>query len=201
MTTTQLFAKEGLKGGVVLSACLFVCFILGFNFFSLLLFAMLFFWIFIFRNPERLPNEQVENVLLSPCDGRIENIEYVHGGVLLTFRVGIMDVGILRAPLSFDEQVRQEKRNGLKFYCFGDDYKERLNSKVFLETNVFSLQITPEIFDARIYPLNHKVRRGDRMGFCKMGILKMKIILNTVELKLNIGDIVRGGETILGYVK
>lgn len=200
MTTTQLFAKEGLKGGIVLGVCLFVCFILGLNFFALLLLAMLLFWIFIFRNPERLPNERVENILLSPCDGKIEDIEYIHGGVLLTFRVGIMDVGILRAPLNLNEQITQEKRNGLRLYCFEDDYKERLNSKVFLETSVFSLQIIPEIFDAKVYPLS-EIKRGDRIGFCKMGILKMKIILNTVELKLNIGDIVRGGETILGYVK
>lgn len=200
MTTTQLLAREGVRGGIILFICFCCAFIFSFKIFSFLLLVILLFWIFIFRNPERLPSEYIENMLLSPCDGRIENIEYVNDSIILTFKIGITDVGILRSPLNIKELSNQYRIHGLKLFCFEDNFREKINSNFFLENNKIALQIIPEIFDAKLYSLD-TLKIGERMGFCKMGILRMKILLNTVELKINIGDIVRGGETILGYVK
>lgn len=200
MTNTQVLAKEGLRGFVVLFFFCLVCFFFDFFILSYFLLFCLVFWAYIFRNPERLPEERLEGVYLSPCDGRIENIEYLDDRLLLTFRIGLLDTGVLRAPFDYKEEIKMKEIKGLNLYLSENRIKEKLNTKVELDGGDFDMEVMSEIFPAKFY-LPIRWRMGDRIGFCKAGVLRLRLNLKAVDLKINIGDIVKSGETLLGYRK
>ncbi|WP_104697721.1 MULTISPECIES: hypothetical protein [unclassified Helicobacter] len=199
-THTQAPAKEGLAGFITL---LFLCGVFFLFDFSLLFYftsVCLIFWVYIFRNPERFSKERLKDVFLSPCDGRIENIEYLDNQVLLTFKIGLLDVGLLRAPFDYEGGMKIDVTNGLKLYLSDNRAKEELNARIRLEGEGFSMEVVSEIFPARFYSLIDW-KMGERIGFCKAGTLRLKFNPEAVDLKINIGDIVKSGETLLGYRK
>lgn len=199
MTTTQILAKEGIKGGLVLLVLFLLAVAAGSEFFIILFLLALGFWLFMFRNPERLPSERLPNALMAPCDGVIENIEYASDAILVTLKIGLLDVGVLRAPFVMQNPSFQ-KQEGLSVYLASDEKKEALNARYGLKVEDFEMMITPELFGAKIYGLG-SFCTGERIGFCKVGRLRLQLKPNFVELKVNIGDILKSGETLLGYVR
>ena len=199
MTTTQILAKEGIRGGLVLLVLFLLAVAVGSEFFVILSLMASGFWFFMFRNPERLPSERLPNALMAPCDGMIENIEYTSNALFVTLKIGLLDAGVLRAPFVM-QNPNLQKQEGLSVYLASDEKKEALNARYSLKVEDFEMTITPELFGAKIYSLGNFCT-GDRIGFCKAGKLRLQLKPNFVELKSNIGDIVKSGETILGYVR
>ena len=78
--------------------------ILDLQFFQVLSFAFVIFFLFVFRNPEReLPNFEAKSVL-SPVDGKVLSIDTLSQddtyGYMLTVDTTYKDVGVLRAPMN-----------------------------------------------------------------------------------------------------
>ncbi|PAF46921.1 hypothetical protein BKH46_05610 [Helicobacter sp. 12S02634-8] len=203
MTSTQFIAKEGYRGVVVLFICVLVCWWLGWEFLGFLAFVCLVLWFYAFRNPERLPEDRLNSIVLAPIDGKITQITSLEGSVCLCIKVGWFDVGVLRAPVdSLSYQIT--KRNGLFLHFAQEGLKNRLNTKIVFssdEQNLFDMELFPEFFtSARLYAKKDFIA-NERMGFMKLGSVCVKFPANFLDLKVNVGDTIKGGETLIGYIK
>lgn len=111
-TTTQIIAKEGWKYLLFI----FVVFLISlvFDLFSWVFLVILFFTAYMFRNPERLPAEDDDMAVLSPCDGNITSISkasYADGKEYIKVEIQktLIDASMLRAPtlMSIKKTVRK----------------------------------------------------------------------------------------------
>lgn len=200
MSRTQFIAKEGFRGLLIGIGVLLIAFLFNFE---LILFCSLFFimlWVFAFRNPERHPAERAENGILAPCDGTIINIIYENGLVNFVIQIDWGDVGLVRAPYRTSD-IQINILNGLKSTFILPETKELLNTKIYYLSKNFDMMIKPEVFKANLFNCPD-VYAGDRIGFCKLGTVEVVFkdtFLNMQEIKVGVGDTVKGGETLLGY--
>ena len=115
MGHTQIIAKEGWNQIII--ALMVFLFFYAISFLAWVFFAILLFTIFIYRNPERILEEDDELSFVAPIDGKIINIAKVNlrdGTPMLSvvIKKAIWDVGIMRAPMAMSI-VEIKKRFGL----------------------------------------------------------------------------------------
>lgn len=202
MTSTQIIAKEGYKGIAIICILVIVFLLFGWNILIFLSFLCLILWIFAFRNPERISKDKQNRVLLAPVDGEVVKIEYQDNMVEILFKIDWFDVGLIRAPINL-EGFQISSKKGLFLHNSSQQIKEALNTKIelFSPERNFKLEIFPEIFSkARFYESN-SVLIGERIGFIKLGYVKMSLESIFLDIKVNVGDKIKGGETSIGYIK
>lgn len=198
MRNVQFLAREGQRGAFFLVVLLVLCCLFGFKSLLELVLVLLVLWVFLFRNPERVI-PKIKEAILAPCDGRITNITYQEDMVVLEMQISIYDVGIIRAPYASDELSIQRKFGFLSAFL-GNEIKKKFNASVQWQSNYFSMTVYPEFLACKTYE-GVDLYGGDRIGFCKSGILSLSMKQDFVDLKINIGDKIKSGETILGYKK
>ncbi|MCE3038261.1 phosphatidylserine decarboxylase [Helicobacter anatolicus] len=199
MTRTQFLAKEGVKGIAIGILILIFAFIFELE---IVVFFSLFFlivWACIFRNPERYPAERSENVVLAPCDGKIIDIQYQGGYITIVVRIDWVNVGLIRAPYT-TQNIEIKTSHGLKTTFLSSSIIEAMNTKIYFSSDKFDLIVVPEFFKSSFYTLTD-VYMADRIGFCKLGTLQVTFKDSFLDARINVGDEIKGGETILGYVK
>ena len=201
MKYAQILAREGFCGSLILAA-LFVVFFwcFGWGVLSFVILVILGFWLFTFRNPERLVDRRVGGLIVSPCDGVITNIQYIDKKVILNFRISVTDVGLLRSPID-TPSLSWSRVNGLRAFFADNTLKQCFNTTLSCQASNFKLEVISEIFNPSCYELSSDIFAGDRIGFCKSGWLELELDASILELQVNIGDRVKGGYTSLGYKK
>ncbi|MDO7252325.1 phosphatidylserine decarboxylase [Helicobacter cappadocius] len=203
MTSTQIISKEGYKGIFIIAIFAIIFLWLGWSLFIFLSFLCLILWIFAFRNPERLPEDKFNPILTAPIDGKIIEVFNKEGFICIVIDVDWLDVGILRAPIDVLEYDIC-KRNGL-FLRFGEDeLKNHLNTQIFFsskEKYSFKIELYPEIFSSTTFYNKSAFSINDRIGFMKLGKLKLFFPAKFLDLKVNVGDKIKGGQTLIGYIK
>ncbi len=162
----------------------------------------------------RCPNRKIpegENIIIAPADGKIVAIKREKDNYLFegkeVLRVSIFlnafNVHINRIP--YDGEVIFEKYNKGKYLAAFSEKASLDNEQMMMgiETShgkVLVKQIAGLI--ARrvicIPKIKDEVKRGDIYGMIKFGSRTDILIESEVELDINIGDKVKGGETILG---
>ena len=189
-------AKSGYKGAMVLVALLGVAILLGLGQLGFVFAVALVGWVYMFRNPERVALHLSDNALLAPIDGEIKQIQSVGDKCLITIESKIFDVGVIRSPLNI-QNYQISQTYGIPLYF--SRKREFFNSKV-----EFCFGENKMIFFPRFLhfsPLKSSIttlERGERMGFMKG---EVQIEVKNLETKLNVGDKVRGGESVLGYLQ
>lgn len=192
---TFYVAPIGQKGALVLFILFVLSVFLSFEVLAFCFFVALIAWIFMFRNPERLATHLSSNAFLAPIDGKVEEI-YAEGEYsVVIIHVGILDVGVLRSPLyisSYDISCLY----GVPLLF--SSKKNLLSPNFSLSFANHLLKIEQNLFS--FFPIEQKERfeRGERMGFLKAGKIKLRI--KNIELKINIGDKIKGGESVIGYL-
>jgi len=204
-TTTQLIAKEGWKY-LFITLVLFVL-SLWLNFFSWVFFVIFIFTGYLFRNPERLPAEDDEMAILTPCDGVILAIEKVsyHNGkeyIKVEIQKTLLEACILRSPtkMSIKSTIR---RHGL-FLPTNENLSKKLGERVTLScmssySEVF-MDITAGIFARKIelFKTIGPLKSAQRFGLLVEGNVELYLPLDS-RVKVAIGDKVKAGESVLGY--
>ncbi len=198
MDNIQILAKEGRSGAIFLTILFVLCCFFKLEYLAITIVFLLFLWLFMFRNPERII-PRLEEAFLSPCDGKIVDIDYQKDRVIIKMQIAPYDVGIIRSPYGSDN-INIFRRFGFLGGFISDRIKFRFNLFVKWSADCFDMTIYPEFLRCRAYG-GVKVYGGDRIGFCKAGILILEIKQNIIELKVNTGDKIKSGETILGYRK
>lgn len=178
---------------------------------------LLAFIVFGFRDPDRvIPNDPC--AVVAPADGTVSDIVECEEGRFVpgrSLRIGIFlslfDVHVNRAPVggrvAFLEYRRGRFLNALRAACA----RENESNSIGLVTNavpggrVLVRQVAGAIAqriacDCRI---DGPVERGQRIGMIKFGS-RTELFLpggSPIELRVKVGDHVRGGETVVAVVR
>lgn len=204
-TTTQLIAKEGWS----YVGFFFVLFLLSYAFecgswiflFLFLLSA------FVFRNFERIPAEDDKMSVLAPIDGKITNISKVvlkdkTEFLKVEIRKSIFDASILRSPASVSF-TKTRMIHGL-FVDVENTISKKLNERAVLSFSssfgMIIMIINCGFFARKIelFKTIGHLKFAERLGVLVDGKVELLLPLS-VRIKVNLGDKVKAGESVLGY--
>ena len=167
---------------------------------------------YFFRNPKReVPLG--ENIIISPADGTVKNIEYVpyddfiggSGNKIIIF-MSIFDVHINRSPI--DGQVKYEQ-----YVCggFRPAYKDGVgleNERHMIGIEAENLKIVVTqiagILAKRIVSwvtIGDEISKGELFGMIKFGSCVEVTLPENVNICLKKGDKLKGGLSIIGKIE
>jgi phosphatidylserine decarboxylase len=170
------------------------------------------FFLFFFRDPARTPPGNDSAAVLSPADGRVMVAGEAQPGTAppgiwrqVSIFLSPMDVHVNRVPVS-GVVVKVEHRAGRFLPAYRHDAaSENERSEVWVEhdgqTVVFRqvVGILARRVVCRLRP-GQRVEAGDRFGIMKFGS-RMDIFLPaTALIRVAVGDMVRGGETVVAIL-
>ncbi len=204
-TTTQLIAKEGWKY-LFFTIVLFVL-SLWFDFFSWVFFVIVIFTGYLFRNPERLPAEDDDMAVLTPCDGTIVTIsksKYNNGKEYIKVRVqkSLLEASMLRAPTKMN--IKETKRIHGLFLPTNTDLSKKLGERVSLtcksDYSDLFININAGVFARKIelFKTVGPLKSAQRFGLLVEGDVELYLPLDS-RVKVAVGDEVKAGESVLGY--
>ncbi len=204
-------AKEGLPFIAVAAVLTLIFFLFGWKIPTALGIILTLFIAYFFRNPERkIP--RLQNVILSPADGKIIEVGEAQERRFLsekTMKVSVFmslfDVHLNRSPVS--GKILQMKYYPGEFYV-ADSEKASLRNEqnvVLIETedqyHLVMVQIAG-IVARRIvcYPKpGNLLKRGQIFGLIRFGSRVDLYLPLTVRLAVKVGQKVKAGESIIGY--
>lgn len=205
------FAREGYPWifGLGIGSLVFNLF--GFHILGLLLLLLTLFVAYFFRDPER-DAPQNERFILSPADGRVvtleKNLKEERFLNTLTTRVGIfmspLDVHVNRVPVSGQVAAVQYKPG--KFHAaYAAEASEvnEQNAVVIQDTQgrqVLLIQVAGMLARRIVCALQggQRVNQGDRYGMIMLGSRVDLYCPPEAELKVQVGQRVKAGETVIG---
>lgn len=168
------------------------------------------FTIYFFRNPPRKINFD-ESHILSPADGKILDVQKLNYDDVLKCEVykvsiflSVFNVHVNRVPLS--GTIFYKKYIPGKFLPAFKSHASGLNERNIIgiessQLNLLVIQITGFIARRIVdwVKVGEYVTQGSLFGLIKFGsCTEIVIPFDQVELKVKVGDKVRGGKTIIG---
>lgn len=201
--------KEGYRYIAVLAFITLVVALTVTPYWSIIPGVLLIFVTFFFRNPNRkIPNDDI--LVMSPADGKVMSICEVYDdeflnevGTKVTIFLSVFDVHVNRSPIAGEVKYQQ-------YTCgrFRPAYKESAGCEnerhsIGLENEHMRILVTQVagILARRIVSwvtLGSVLMQGERYGMIKFGSCTEVIVPKTVEVLVNKGDRVKGGETVIG---
>jgi phosphatidylserine decarboxylase len=163
-----------------------------------------------FRDPERTP-PAVTGAILAPADGRVMGVVEVDDGwVGRAVRVSIflspLDVHVNRSPVA--SLVRDVQYVPGRFLAAYRDEASELNERCTVALEGDSARLTVRQIAGvvarrivcRVRP-GDKLQAGERYGLIRFGSRTDLVMPQGTELRVRVGDRVRGGETIMGVLR
>jgi phosphatidylserine decarboxylase len=210
MKKTEIILKEGYPFIVPAGVIFLISLIFGFGAFWQILFFIIFaFFVYFFRNPERIPDEVGENVIISPADGEIMEITETKAPILnkemikISIRLSIFDVHVQRSPI-IGEIVAREYIHGL-FLNIADEKSSELNeqNRVLFEgaQSVIVNQIAG-FLTRRIIMFRDlgKIKLAERYGMIMFGSQVDLYVPKNSVIKITEFQKVKAGESLIGYL-
>ena len=201
--------RDGLYSGISLLVVAAIVFV-GTHWISLTAIPVLLavFFLIFFRDPNReIPDGP--GLIVSPGDGKVEEAEWIETTAGSRFRVSIFlsvfDVHVNRIPISGKVTV-MEYREG-QFLNAMNPESAILNEQTLIviedgENSVSFKQIAGLLARRIICDVKtgDMVQRGQRMGMIKFGSRVDVLMPADVELRVQPGDRVQGGKSVLGVL-
>lgn len=160
------------------------------------------FMAYFFRDPRRtIPDEP--NIVVSAADGRVTRIEETSAGKLVSVFLSPLDVHINRSPIAGTiVDVNYVKGKKIPATSNNASFVNERNSLLIesTEMTVMCTQIAG-ILARRIVCWPHKgdnLERGQKFGLIKFSSRTDLLLPAEIDIQVNIGDRVKGGETIIG---
>lgn len=208
MTTTQIIARQGWLGALILLAIFLFSVWFDWNVCSFISFVLLAIWLVMFRNPERIPSVAERNVFVSPVDGIVRDITSSKEEVSVLIETSFLDVGMIRSPCDIIDGKCEEKKGLSITYC-SKEKRAQLNAAIYftsLQNRMFSIEFRPVFFSSQHLFTCSNLSIGERMGFMKVGTTRIVFPRKTtknniaeIELKVNIGDNLKASQSVIGY--
>lgn len=174
---------------------------LGLWILAVLFVGLALFMAYFFRDPKRaIPDE--ENIVVSAADGRVTRVEENEGGKLVSVFLSPVDVHINRAPIA-GKVVKVEYLRGKKVPATRDDaslINERNSLTIEGEKMTVVCTQIAGILARRIVcwsKAGDNLELGEKFGLIKFGSRTDLLMPKTVEILVETGDRVIGGETII----
>ena len=170
---------------------------------------MFLFVIYFFRNPEReIPEE--ENIIVSPADGKIMDIKeiyddsFINGhAIKVSIFLSIFNVHVNRSPISGEIKYKHYKPG--KYFPAFKSHASELNERNTIgidngDIKILVNQITGFIARRIVCWVNEDdfLQKGERFGLIKFGSCTEVIVPISVKICVKVGQVVRGGKTIIG---
>jgi phosphatidylserine decarboxylase len=155
-----------------------------------------------FRDPERkIP--QGENLIVSPADGKVVNIENKNDMKVISIFLSIFDVHINRIPVSGEINRLKYKKGKFKaaFNRKASDVNERFEIEIKTDKgNVIVHQIAGVLARRVVCRLSEgqAVKTGERFGMIRFGSRVDLFLPSNAELEVAMGQRVKGAKTIIG---
>ncbi len=208
---TEIILKEGYPyisvGFFIFLISLFFSFPLIFQLGFFLLFI---FFVYFFRNPERIPEEIGDDVIISPSDGTVLSITEEISPITkkeslkISIRLSLFDVHIQRSPIK-GEITAKEYIHG-QFLFLNAPKASELNeqNRVLFENGKIQILVNQiaGFITRRIIMFKDigKINLGERYGMIMFGSeVDVYLPKNTV-LKVAEFQKLKAGESILGYI-
>jgi phosphatidylserine decarboxylase len=169
------------------------------------------FVIYFFRNPARTPPSS-ENAIVSPADGRILGVtnllenRFLHReAVKISIFMSLFDVHVNRSPMS--GRVMEMVYQPGKFFAANTDKSSLLNEQNALLLSsrdgfeILFIQIAGIIARRIVCYVQegNVLKMGQIFGMIRFGSRVDIFLPPSVDIRVQAGDHVRAGETILGY--
>ena len=210
---TEIIVKEGfafigISGGLFLLSMLYGAAI----FWQLLFLFLTLFFLYFFRNPDRIPDDASYGVILSPSDGEILSITETNEKfftdekmIKISIKLRIFDVHIQRAP--FESKIEKSDYIHGEFLTLADEKASELNEQnrtlfVCEDKKIITNQIAGFI-TRRIVPFvkkDEKVGLGQRYGMIVFGSQVDIYVPKNTNLKVSKGQRVLAGESVIGFL-
>lgn len=200
------------RDGKYIALFLLVSGILSALFFKFLLIPVIGLFIFsfyFFRNPERLCAEALtdKSVLICPADGKVVDVSDIQDGSYrkkISIFLSPLDVHVNWLPIdgAIKQVIYRPGKFVVAFAPKSSDINER--NDVVIESKNGKTIIVRQIagFVARRICCwvkeNDNVQAGQKFGMIRFGSRVDIFLPENVEISLTIGDIVKGGQTVLG---
>ena len=210
-----MIAKEG---RIILIPLLFITFPIGVyahasnNFVLIILYAILgslfLFCINFFRDPVRsIPSEK--SIVVAPADGKVVKIEYINdsnigeSSQLVSIFLNVFNVHVNRVPVDglVESVERKQGRFLAAFNHIASDENEQVITIIKNESGKYKIKQIAGLIARRILCYakeDMKLNKGDRLGFIRFGSRTDIIMPKKITLKVEVGQKVIGGETIIG---
>ena len=210
---TEIVLKEGYPFVFGAFALFFISLLFSNSFiFQFLTFALFTFMLYFFSNPERVPEERGDDVIISLADGEIIEIVETEEPfftnqemIKISIRLGLLDNHIQRAPI---EGVLKEKQyiHG-EFLALSNEKASELNeqNRTLFENNKFSV-VTNQIAGFITRRIVTFVEEGNidlaqRYGIIMFGSQVDIYLPKETILKVIVGEEIKAGETLIGIVR
>lgn len=166
------------------------------------------FFMWFFRDPERtIPSEP--GAVVSPADGKVTDVSSIQVDGKPFKRVSIFlnvfDVHVNRSPVA--GVIRAVKYQQGKFLNAMDpqcaDHNEQNTVTVEGEGHTIIFKQIAGLLARRIVfikSIGEKVERGERVGLIKFGSRTDILIEPSAEIKVKVGDRVKGGASVVAFL-
>ena len=207
---TEIILKEG--SPFILASSIFVVISLLFlgKFWIVLSFLILFFFLYFFRNPERIPEDSSQNVIISPSDGTILSISEEispltkEEAIKVSIRLSIFDVHIQRSPIEGEMSAREYLHG--EFLSLNDEKASELNeqNRVLFEkgNNKIVVNQIAGFITRRIIMFRDlgPVKLAERYGMIMFGSQVDVYLPKNITLKVSEFQKLKAGESVIGYL-
>jgi phosphatidylserine decarboxylase len=200
--------RDGLyyASGMVLVACFLVW--LATPFFAGLALLLAAFFLWFFRDPDRvIPSDP--GLVVSPADGKVTEISSTQRDqqpyTRISIFLSVFDVHVNRSPISgtIKSVVYQPGRFGNAMSATSADANEQNVVTVEGEEMTLVFKQIAGLLARRIVftrKEGDQLLRGERVGMIKFGSRADVIFPSSAEIKIKVGDRVKGGASILAQV-
>ena len=191
----------------------FISFVYGFSYFSYFFLIVAGFFIIFFRDPQRIPPEGSESMILSPADGKVvfvgkaQSNRYLEGDwEKISIFMSVFNVHVNRIPIT--GKVSDIFYHKGRFFSANLDKSSEKNEQnaIILEHNgrwkVIFVQIAGLIARRIVCRLKRgdDVSRGARFGLIRFGSRVEVYLPMGSLLVVKEGEKVKAGKTVLGYL-
>jgi len=213
MKKTEIILKEGYPFILATAIIFLISLIFRFDvIWQLVWFGIMACMVYFFLNPERIPQETGEDVIISPADGEIIEITtqkepfFTNTEMIkISIRLGFFDNHIQRSPI--EGILKQQKYIHGEFLALNSPKASELNeqNRTLFENNKISVvtnQIAGFITRRIISWLNEgDVELAQRYGMIMFGSQVDIYVPKETILKVIVGEKIKAGETLIGFVR
>jgi len=209
---TEIILKEGYPYIIVSFLIFLISLIFSFPLiFQLGFFILFLFFVYFFRNPERIPQDESDGVIISPSDGTIILITDAvspitkEESIKISIRLSIFDVHIQRSPI--DGEMRAREYIHGEFLYLSDEKASELNeqNRVLFENDKAKIVVNQiaGFITRRIVMFRDlgKINLAQRYGMIMFGSQVDVYVPKNTVIKVSEFQKVKAGESILGFVE
>ncbi len=209
---TEIILKEGYPFIVVSGILFLISLIFKFpTILQLIFFALFAFMVYFFRNPERIPEEEGKDVIISPTDGTIVEITNQISpitkkeSIKISVKLSLFDLHIQRSPIE-GEMAAREYIHGA-FLALNSPKASELNeqNRVLFKNELGEIVVNQiaGFITRRIIMFRDLgvIKLAERYGMITFGSqVDIYLPLNT-EIKVTEFQKIYAGESVIGYIK